>query len=374
MQLSQQLVLAVSILYVLGLVMIFNTSSAEALDLFLQGSTHHALLKQLFYGILGICGAYGLYQLGHKWLIEKSPIILAGATILLVCVFIPGLGISANGARRWVNIFGMSLQPSEFVKYIAPAYFIYRLQKIEGSLQLKAFAAIVAVIAIPIGLILLEPNNGTAAVVCSVIAVVCFLAKVPFRFWAIPFLCFVFIGAIFAMQLPYVSRRIQVYLHPELDLRGKGHQPHQAKIAAGSGGLFGKGPGKSLQKLSYLPEAQNDYIAAIFAEEFGFAGMLLLCLLYGWLGICSFGIALGAKDQESLYLAAVVSFLFTFQAFLNLGVVCSLVPSTGLNLPFFSQGGSSLLANVAGVGLLLSIAKNKSVVTIKREVTCLNTL
>lgn len=367
MQLSQQLVLAVSILYVLGLVMIFNTSSAEALDHFLQSNTHQALVKQLFYGLLGALCAYGAYRLGVKKLVQMSPKLLVLLCILLFLVFIPGIGITANGARRWVNIFGMSLQPSEFVKYLAPAYFIYRLQKLEGCLQFRQFASIVAVVGIPTGLILLEPNNGTAGVVCLVLAVVCFLAKVPARFWAIPFLCIALVGAVFAMQLPYVSRRIQVYVHPELDLKGKGHQPHQAKIAAGSGGLFGKGPGKSLQKLSYLPEAQNDYIAAIFAEEFGFLGMLLLVLLYSWLGIIGFGIALQAKEPESMYMAAVISFLFTFQAFLNLGVVSGLVPTTGLNLPFFSQGGSSLLANATAVGLLLAIPKAKCGVLCQNE-------
>jgi len=158
--------------------------------------------------------------------------------------------------------------------------------------------------------------------------------------------------------MPHVSDRIHVYLHPESDLRGKGHQPHQAKIAAGSGELWGKGLGESLQKLEYLPEARSDYIAAIFAEECGFMGMLGLIFLYMLIGFCGFYIANSALDREGFYIASIFTFLLCFQAFLNLGVVSGLLPSKGTNLPFFSQGGSSLLANMMGVCVILNIGRH----------------
>lgn len=362
MQLHRTLCITVLLLYVLGLVMIFNTSSAEALDHSLHEKTHQALFKQCFYGVLGLTASISLFRLGYQRLLELSPLILLGLTVALLCVFIPGIGIKANGSRRWVSIFGWSLQPSEFVKYVAPLYFIFCLLKIKGAISFKKFFSICAVLGIPIGLILLEPNNGTAGVVVSVLVVVCFLAKIPFRFWALPLLCLAVVGALFAINMPYVAGRIQVYLHPEMDLRGKGHQPYQAKIASGSGGIFGKGTSMSLQKLSYLPEAQNDYIAAIFAEEYGFVGILVLILTYTWLGYIGFGIAMNAREVSGMYVAAVIVFLMTFQAFLNLGVVSGLIPSTGLNLPFFSQGGSSLIAHLAGIGVLMSVATERRVV------------
>ena len=204
-------------------------------------------------------------------------------------------------------------------------------------------------------LILIEPNNGTVVVIGVTLSHRCLLTRIPFQFWALPLLVFVVVGGLFAFQLPYFSARIRVYLNPELDLRGKGHQPYQAKIAAGSGQIWGKGPGNSLQKLSYLPEAQNDYIAAIFAEEFGFLGILLLIGLYMFIGYAGFSIADGAVDRGGCYLAGAFTFLFCFQAFLNLGVVSGLLPSTGLNLPLFSQGGSSLMANICALGTLWSI-------------------
>ena len=157
-------------------------------------------------------------------------------------------------------------------------------------------------------------------------------------------------------------------MHPELDLKGRGHQPYQAKIAAGSGRLLGKGPGNGLQKLSYLPEAQNDYIAAIYAEEFGFVGMMALITLYLILASIGFYIAFQCGDRGGYYLASCAAFLISLQAFLNLGVVSGLLPSTGLNLPLFSQGGSSLMANIAGLSLLFSVAKGTgSVVCLKKS-------
>ena len=205
-------------------------------------------------------------------------------------------------------------------------------------------------------LILVEPNNGTTAVIGMAVLVLCLLMRISFKFWAIPLLVCVFLGGIFAYNLSYVSARMKVYLNPELDLKGKGHQPYQAKIAAGSGRWLGRGPGNSLQKLSYLPEAQNDYIAAIYAEEFGFLGMVLLITLYLLVACLGFFIANNCQSLEGFYFAGAITFLISFQAFLNLGVVSGLLPSTGLNLPWFSQGGSSLMANIFGLGILINVS------------------
>ncbi len=368
MVLSRQLLIAAIILYVLGLVMIFNTSSAEAIDLALYGNTHNAFFKQILYTLIGAGAAYTFYRIGYRRILELSPLALVLLSVMLLLVFVPGIGMKVNGARRWISIAKFSLQPSEFVKFVGPIYLIYRLSKIEGQLDFKGFYRLFAILAIPMVLILLEPNNGTAGVFGCVLAVVCFLANVPWRFWLVPLAVCAVVGGTLALQMPYVAKRIQVYLHPELDLKGKGHQPHQAKIATGSGGVLGKGPGKSLQKLSYLPEAQNDYIAAIFAEEYGFLGICILIATYIWLGLTAFSIAMRSPDNVGLYIGSIIAFLYSFQAFLNLGVVSGLVPSTGLNLPFFSQGGSSLIANVSALGILMSIDHAR----IKQEAPCQN--
>jgi len=183
-------------------------------------------------------------------------------------------------------------------------------------------------------------------------------------YWALPLLVIVIAGGFAASKMPHVKNRIRIYLHPELDLLGKGHQPYQAKIAVGSGKLFGRGLGESLQKLDYLPEARSDYIAAIYAEEFGFIGIIFLIVLYMVISYCGFSIATNAYDYKGFYMASIITFLIAFQAFLNLGVVSGLLPSKGVTLPFFSQGGSSLFVNVLAVFLLLSVdsfARKKNV-------------
>lgn len=363
------LLIVSSAIFVLGLIMIFSTTSAEILDHDLDKSTHQSLIRQVGNLIIGIMLAGSVFKIGYKKILNASPLILALLSFLLVLVLIPGVGTKVNGSRRWLSLMGFSLQPSEFVKIFVPAFFIQHILKQNVSvLTFKQFGKFVGICALPIALIMIEPNNGTAIVIGLNLVVLFFLACIPLKYWAIPLAAFTLIGGIFASQLPYVSARLKVYLNPELDLKGKGHQPYQAKIAAGSGQLFGKGPGNSLQKLSYLPEAQNDYIAAIYAEEFGFLGILLLIILYACMGLIGFIIAQRSTNLGAFYFAGSLSFLFCFQAFLNMGVVSGLLPSTGLNLPLFSQGGTSLIANVMGIGFLLSIAnENEEKLCLKRS-------
>lgn len=350
------LIILVTVIFSLGLMMIFNTSSAEVLDRFLDRSTHHALIKQILYGCIGGVFAICIWFVGYRDLIQLSPFVLAFFTVLLVLVFVPGIGQEINGAYRWINLGGGSFQPSEFVKLLIPLYFVKVVSQKEEALSLSEFLKALGKMAIPMGLILIEPDNGTVAIICSSLLALFLLSGQKWTYWALPFALLLFCGGIVASQMPHVSDRIQIYLHPEMDIQGKGHQPYQAKIAAGSGGLWGRGIAESLQKLEYLPEARNDYIAAIFAEETGFVGMMILILLYMGVGFCGFVVAQKARDREGFYTAAILTFLICFQAFLNLGVVSGLLPSKGTNLPFFSQGGSSLFANMIILCILLNIS------------------
>lgn len=352
------LLLTAASIFALGIVMIFSTTSAEVLDHELDKSTHQALVKQLLYAVAGLGLAWSIVWAGYGNLLRYSAPLLVIFSILLLMTLIPGIGREVNGSRRWLHIAGLSFQPSEFVKYIVPAYFIHSFLKYdEGNFYFIDFIKLIGITSIPMVLIMVEPNNGTTAVIGMTLLALCLLTRIHFRYWAWPLLAFILVGGTFASQLPYVTARLKVYLDPTLDLKGKGHQPYQAKIAAGSGKVYGKGPGNSLQKLSYLPEAQNDYIAAIFGEEFGFLGVLALIVLYLMLASLGFYIAFHSHDRGGFYLASCATFLISFQAFLNLGVVSGLLPSTGLNLPLFSQGGSSLMANIASIALLYSVSK-----------------
>jgi cell division protein FtsW len=290
-------------------------------------------------------------------LIKLSGPLLVIFTVLLIMVFLPGVGQQINGARRWINLFGNSFQPSEFVKFLIPLYYIHAITRQKDPIDLRTFLQLLAKLSIPIGLILIEPDNGTVAIIFAALVTLFVLSRLKWVYWALPLCILCTVGVIVASQMHHVSDRIKVYLNPEYDLKGKGHQPYQAKIAAGSGKLVGKGLGESLQKLEYLPEARSDYIAAIFAEETGFVGMTGLIVLYMGFAFCGFSVAQRAKDTEGFYAAAIFIFLICFQAFLNLGVVSGLLPSKGTNLPFFSQGGSSLLANIMALCVILNIAK-----------------
>ncbi len=339
--------------------MVYNTTSAEILDKALDRNLQHAFFRQVVYAAIGGVAAWLVWKVGYVSALRFTPWLLLLASFLLLLVFVPGIGKVRNGAHRWIGCGSFTFQPSEFVKYLLPmAYIDWFLARRETPITFPLFCKCVSLLAVPMFLVMIEPDNGTTAVMGASLIPLFFISGIRFKFWALPILILMAVGIVAAYQLPYVRGRLAVYLHPELDLKGKGHQPHQAKIAAGSGGLIGRGPGASLQKLTYLPEAQNDYIAAIYAEEFGFIGILLLITLYMLFAYGGFTIAMRSTTLEGSYLALTITFLIALQAFLNLGVVSGLLPSKGVNLPFFSQGGTSLIANIAGLAMLMNIGKS----------------
>ena len=350
------LIIPVAILFSFGLLMIFNTTAAQIIDRSLNTDTHAILLKQLLYGILGLIAGTALFRSGYESLLRFSTFGLILGTVLLILVFVPGIGQTVNGARRWIGVLGFSFQPSECIKVLLPAVYI-RWACQQKEISFLRFFCFILTLGVPAALILIEPDNGTTAIIAAMLLVLFWLTRIKWRYWALPLLILVGGGGAAAYHMPHVHDRFQIYLHPELDLKGKGHQPHQAKIAAGTGGLFGRGIGESLQKLNYLPEARNDYIAAIYAEETGFVGILVIIALYMTFSFAGFFVAIRARDREGFLLAAILTFLISIQAFLNLGVVSGLLPSKGMTLPFFSQGGTSLIVNLAALFILLDIAR-----------------
>lgn len=346
--------------------MVFNTTAAEVIDRSLEVNTHAAVFKQTLYGGIGILLGIFLYFWGYERLLQMGYPLLVLGSVLLILTFIPGIGVKINGARRWIGIGGSPIgQPSECIKLFLPvAYIQWFLQK-KQNIDLRSFFTMLLWSFPPIFLVLIEPDSGTALLLFALLVVLFWLSKIRLSYWAFPLIVLLAIGSVAAYQMPHVQRRVQVYLHPELDLKGKGHQPYQAKIAAGSGGAFGRGFGQSLQKLNYLPEARSDYIAAIFAEEMGFLGIFFLITLYIILGSSGFLIAMQAREKGAFLLSSILTFLISIQAFINLGVVSALLPSKGMTLPFFSQGGSSLLMNIASFFILLDIARKQKWKTLK---------
>jgi cell division protein FtsW len=351
------LILAV-VIFLMGSLMVYNTTSAEIIDKSLDIALTSAFVKQLFYAFIGLMCAIVVVWVGIDRIMQHSGWIMLILTAALLFVFIPGIGMQLNGAKRWIKIFGVSFQPSEFVKVFLPLFVIRRLV-VNPIRSFSDFLKVLGWIMPPVFLILIEPDNGSFVIMMTTLLVVFYLFNINKRYWLLPFVMVMLVACALALNMPHVSRRIEIYIHPEKDLLGKGHQPYQAKIAVGSGSWLGRGLGNSLQKLTYLPEARSDYIAAIYAEETGFIGALFLITLYFIFAYLGAMIALAAEDLERFSLGMTLLFLVCFQVFLNLGVVSGLLPSKGTNLPFFSQGGSSLVANSIIVGMFFSLAQHR---------------
>lgn len=355
-------------LFSLGCVFIFNVSSAEALDTSRHRALHSSLIKQLVFASIGAVLAFFTWRFSLANILRHIDLIFGLICFALLLCFVPGIGLSANGSHRWIGFGGYYLQPSEFAKFIVPLFALTRFhrlcqQKITSWLQVLPHFALVS---IALSVIIIEPDNRSTILTASGVVVACFLAHLPAKFWLLPMLVFAICAGTIASQLSYVQRRVEVFLDPGLDTSGKGYQPHQAKIAAGSGGWSGRGFGEGLQKFSYLPEAQNDYIVAIIAEELGFIGIAVLSLLYAVFFILCFWIALWADSPLMQQAVGVILYMIGIQVFINLGVVGGLLPSTGLNLPFVSQGGSSLWACSLALACLVDAASdNKSL--LKRQ-------
>ncbi|MEX0961918.1 MAG: putative peptidoglycan glycosyltransferase FtsW [Simkaniaceae bacterium] len=348
--------LLTALLFCIGLMMVFNTTSAEIIDQELSTNPYSALIKQLSFALFGFLLCFLIWRSQVDHLFESSNTLFWGGVVLLLLVYFPGIGHKINGANRWVGLKPFVFQPSEFMKVILPLYTLHFLSH-SGRIDFNLFLRLVARLSVPLLLILLEPDNGTTAMLILAICALFFLTKIPVRYWALPLFSVALIGGAIGAQMTHVTDRIRVYLNPELDLLGRGHQPYQAKIAAGSGQLFGRGLGESLQKLNYLPEARSDYIAAIYAEEFGFLGMLFLIVIFMMISFLGFTIGSFAKDENASCLAHILTFTIAIQGFVNLGVVSGLLPSKGTNLPFFSQGGSSLVANMIALTIIIKIGK-----------------
>jgi cell division protein FtsW len=343
----------VASLIFLGLAMIVDIGSTEWIEEGQSTLFFKIVLKQFFSLCLGAFCAFLISRVFGPKLDKMAPFLFFATLIMLVLVFVPGIGVQVKGARRWLNMGFFHLQPSEILKFTLPLYFV---KKNESMLMDKSFGGFIKsqfIFIIPIFLVIMEPDNGTAALLLVTMAAIYFLLQIKLRYYLIP-MGLVLLTAIFlGSRMTHVKERLDIFLHPEKDLFGKGHQPYQAKIAAASGGIFGLGLGQSLQKLNFLPEARSDYIAAIYSEEFGFVGILVLSCIYVSLFCCCFCISLSCPDRFTSALVMLYTFLIAMGTFINLGVVCGLLPSKGANLPFFSQGGSSLIVHMSMIAYIV---------------------
>jgi cell division protein FtsW len=353
------LMVLLGILVVFGLVTLASASSVQGYQLF--GDSYYYLKHQMLYGlVLGGTAFYIMSKIEyHYWRQYAFPIAVA-TIILLLIVFVPGIGVERLGAKRWIDLGGFSFQPSEVVKLSFIIYLAAWLEKRGREVEdvtygffafLTMLGALVLLIAIA------QKDLGTTIVIAVISVVMYFVAGAPWKHIA-----YIAAGgavAVFTLIkiAPYRAARFTVFLDPAADPEGIGYHVNQALLAIGSGGLFGLGLGHSRQKFNYLPEVMSDSIYAIVAEEMGFVVAVALVLLYLALVYRSLQIAKRAPDAFGKYLAVGIVTWVGFQAFVNIGAMLSLVPLTGIPLPFVSYGSSSVIMLFAAMGLLVNISK-----------------
>ena len=291
---------------------------------------------------------------------KKSNIILFICIILLVLVLIPGIGSVRNGSRSWFGIGGLGLQPSEFAKLgliiFSSKYLSSNMKEIRNIK--KGVLPLLLITLLIFGLIMLEPDLGSGVILLISIIGLLFVSGVNLSF-------FIKIGMLGLFGLtgliiaaPYRIKRITAFLNPWDDPLGTGFQSIQSMYAIGPGGLFGLGLFNSIQKHFYLPEPQTDFIFSIISEEFGILGILIVTILFITIIYRIIKVSLNCNDLFGKYLSFGIAFQLSFQILLNLGVVTSLLPVTGVTLPFLSYGGSSLIITMISIGIVLNISRN----------------
>lgn len=345
-------------LTVFGLVILSSASVVLSQDLF--GENYYFLKHQLAHGfILGLALFFICQRIKYEWWQKAALPLLIGSMLLLAAVFIPGIGISHGGAKRWLDLKFISIQPFELVKLPLILYLSALLSK-KGDLNriIKNALAPVSVAVGGIGLMLFfQPNMSALVIVLLIVFLMCFLAGVRLsRLAGAAGLAFAAFFALIKIN-GYPMKRLTVFLHPETDPLGIGYQINQALLAIGSGGLFGLGIVQSIQKWKYLPEVIGDSIFAIIAEELGFVGVIMVVgafVVLAWRGLC---IAKNAPNKFGYLAAGGISGWLFCQAFINIAAISGLLPLTGMPLPFISYGGSALATALASAGILVNISK-----------------
>ncbi len=341
-----------------GLVMVYSASGAVPTDKF--GGSFHFALRQLAWAVAGIIAMLVLMRIDYQRYASPTLILLllGVSVVLLLAVF---FFKARNGAQRWIAFGSFSAQPSELAKlaFIAfMAYFLTRRNEDDeqGSFQ-ATFVPAAVVTGMLMALILKEPDLGTALMIGIIFVVMMMVGKVPL--WHLLALAFpvALIGWVYIWMTPFRRGRILAFLHPEDDPQGAGYQILQSLYAVGSGGISGVGLGNGKQKLGYLPEARTDFIFAVIGEELGFIGSVLVVLVFGILLWRCLKASFRAPDRFGQLLGIGLTTMLVAQAFFNMSVVLSLVPTKGIPLPFVSAGGSSLLFALAAVGVLLNISE-----------------
>ena len=355
---DRTLLLILSLLMMCGLLALFSATYYKAVD---EGDALLEVKRQLVGIGLGAVLMLITSRIPHGFWADARVVVagLAASMILLVLVLIPGVGVYLNGSRRWLSIAGMSFQPSEVAKIASVIYLAatlsYRLERLE-----KLWRGVVPLLIVPAVMFLLileQPNLSTAGSIMIVAVLMMLLAGARWRHLCLMGVAGLCVGTVYAWIEPYRRERLLSFRDPFAQMSDEGYQLAQSLIAIGSGGLFGRGLGQGRQKFSYLPYPESDFIFAIVGEDFGLLGCVVVIALFLAFAFAGMHIAVSCPDRHGCLLAAGLTAMITVQAFINIGVVVGVLPTTGLPLPFFSAGGTSISLLMAVAGIILSVSR-----------------
>jgi cell division protein FtsW len=340
-----------------GAVMVYSASSAESL-LSGSGDPSFYLKRYLMFGLIGLVVMHAASRHGLAVVRALTPVALVVSFCLTIAVMLPGLGVTVNGATRWLGAGPVQFQPSELLKVSLVLYAAQVLAARPRST--KTLGGLVKPLLIVVGaaflLLLKQPDMGTAMTICFAVGALLVAAGTPVRLLGGIFGALAGLALLVALAEPYRRERLTSFLDPFSDAGDSGFQAVQALTAIGSGGFFGVGLGESVQKIFYLPEAHTDMILAIIGEELGLIGILGVIGLYGMIAYAGLRAAKLARDLHAKLLAAGVTSLILCQATLNFFAVLGMAPLTGVPLPFLSYGSSNLIVLMGAMGLLLDVA------------------
>lgn len=353
------LVATMILLLLAGLLVLFSATYYTAQD---HGDALGEVKEQLIGIAVGLAALIITARIPYTFW-KKPWVVLTGlgaSAIFLLLVLIPGIGVYLNGSRRWLNIAGMSFQPSELSKYAA-ILFLATALSYRGKRIGDFFRGVLPLLIVPAFfflLILEQPNLSTAMSILIVSGMMILIAGAKWKHLGILGVLGAAAGIFYAWSEPYRRERLLSFTNPFAKMSDEGYQLAQSLIAFGSGGLFGMGLGRGRQKFAYLPYPESDFIFAIVGEDFGLLGCLAVVALFVAFTFIGMRIAVTCRDTFGCLLAAGITCMISVQAFLNMGVVVGILPTTGLPLPFFSSGGTSISIIMAALGIVLNISRN----------------
>lgn len=350
------------ITFLLALVGFFLFTSASLGLLVRDGGADFSrvFFNQVFFGLfLGVLALFSLIRFHYKNIRKFSFYFFLFAVFLSLCIFIPGIGMEHGGAKRWIDLRFVTFQPSEFLKIGFVLYFAAWLSLAKEKVRTfrygtGPFVAMLFIVAI---LLFLEPDVGTFGIIALAGTGMFFVAGGRFTHL---FLLVVLAAIAFSVLMyvkPYAKERVLTFMEPDRDPYGSGYQLNQSLIAVGSGGMFGRGFGQSIQKFNFLPEPTNDAIYAVASEEFGFIGSVGIILLFLFFALRGFRIAKHAPDMWSRLVVVGIVLLIVSQSFINIASMLGIFPLTGVPLLFVSHGGTALFFAFAGAGIILNISR-----------------